>query len=420
MMGQLTQLSPDVRRNFKFDLLAGSLTGLLTGTLNAFILVQARRIGASTFQVSFLAALPFFWMLFSPLWVVLFNQKSPYRIVPLCDGAARVLLILLLLNSTPGWYLFLFALHYLLSSVSASIYCRGMELAYPNGVRGTLMGWVRVGSSLTSLLSTGIAGLLLPLWGVQRLFAFLALFGVGAAISFGQLKQLNPNSFTGKTTAPNLDLRIFKKSYRSSIRILRRDYRFRRYIISLFLFGFANLMAVPVFALYQVDVLKVTDGFISILVLITFISSLICYLIGGRYMDQNIPLHMTIFAFILGPLLPLCYFLAGPPWILLLAGAVSGTMNAAIDLASLNNIIHFANTPAGGGEVNSYMGVHMNLLGIRGTFGPLLVPLLVRLITIRGVLVLLFLLFLAGLGMGLDVLRRFESAMPRSKFKATV
>jgi MFS family permease len=397
-------LSREVKRNFQWDMLSGAFMGVFIGVINAFILVQARRIGATPFQVSFLAAIPFIWMFLSPLWVVLFSGKSPFKMVLICDGIGRLLLILLLVNQTPGWYLLLFSINYLLNSISGTLYGRAMELAYPGGVRGTLMGWVRVGLSLTSLLSTAIAGILLPYWGVQRVFALIAVFGVGAAVTFGQLRRIDAsNGVTqdNKTDLPNF--RLLMAGYRSSLRILREDTMFRQYMIALFLFGIANLMGGPVYALYQVDHLKINDGFIALLASVNFASSLIFYFIGGRFIDQNTPFYLSIRIFAISPLIPLIYFLAGSPWLLLPAAALQGILNAGIDLASLNNVIHFAGARDGEGEVGSYMGVHMNLLGIRGTVGPLMVPVLVPLITIKGVIVLLFLLFLAGLWAGVRV-----------------
>lgn len=267
------------------------------------------------------------------------------------------------------------------------------------------MGWVRVGLSLTSLVSTAIAGFLLPFWGVQRVFALLAVFGVVSSLLFGQLRQTIPSNgvkLDGKADVPKFQW--LKDGYSSSLRILRDDGMFRQYMIALFLFGIANLMGAPVFALYQVDYLKVSDGFIAILASVTFGTSLIFYFIGGRYIDQNTPFNLTIRMFVISPLIPLIYFLAGTPWWLLLAAALQGILNAGIDLASLNNVIHFA-ARGGEGEAGPYMGVHMNLLGIRGTIGPLMVPWLVSLITIKGVILLLFLLFLAGLWAGVRVLR---------------
>jgi MFS family permease len=405
LMEPFTGLSGEVKRNFQWDMLSGVLMGLFIGAINAFILVQARRIGASPFQVSLLAAIPFIWMFLSPLWVVLFSGKSPFKMVLICDGIGRLLLILLLLNHTPGWYLLLFGVNYLLNSISGTIYGRAMELAYPKTVRGTLMGGVRVGLSLTSLLSTAIAGFLLPIWGVQRVFALLAVSGVGSALAFGQLRRINADNGLPNNKEESSNFSLLIAGYRSSLRILREDLLYRQYMIALFLFGIANLMGGPVYALYQVDHLKVTDGFIALLASVNFGASLIFYFVGGRFIDQNTPFSLAIRIFAISPLIPLIYFLAGDPRWLLLAAVLQGILNAGTDLASLNNVIHFAGARGGEGEVGPYMGVHMNLLGIRGTVGPLMVPWLVSLFTIKGVIALLMLLFLAGLWAGLRVSR---------------
>ena len=129
-------------------------------------------------------------MICSPLWVTLFGEKNPFQGILVFDGLSRLSLVFLLFSPSPGWYMIVFCFHYLLSSVSATIYGKAMRLAYPTGARGQLMGLVRIGVSLTAIVSASLAGILLPIWGVQRFFAFSALFGVLSAYSFGRLKPL--------------------------------------------------------------------------------------------------------------------------------------------------------------------------------------------------------------------------------------
>lgn len=123
------------------------LYGLFFGVIGPFVLVQARRLGATPFQVSFLAALPSIWMMLSPLWAALFGKRNPFQTVMLFDGIARLLLTSLVWRKSSNWYVFVFCLHYLFSAVSATVYGKAMRLAYPVESRGRLMGWVRVGSS---------------------------------------------------------------------------------------------------------------------------------------------------------------------------------------------------------------------------------------------------------------------------------
>lgn len=393
MFQLLKQQRPEVRRNFYFDLTAGLFCGVISGGINAFILVQARRLGATDFQVSFLAAVQFIWMLLSPLWAKLFSAKNPFRTVFIFDGLGRACLLLLLFNASPGWYIFLFSAYYLAGSISGTSYCQAMRLGYPSHIRGTLMSWVRVGISLVSIAAAGLAGFLLPMLGVQRFFALVALIGIISAVSFGQLKPLTTESCEPPAeAAPEL----------KPLQVWREDRHYRHYMLAYFIFGFANLMSLPVYTLFQVDILKVSDGFVALLALVTSLASLVFYFVGGRFIDQSTPLNLTVYLLALCPLIPLIYFLSNAPGPLLLVGVIQGLINAGIDLAALNNVIYFA----GAREVSPYMAIHMNLQGLRGTVGPLLAPLVVDCLGYRGFFLFIAILFAAAWWQGMVVLKK--------------
>jgi MFS transporter, DHA1 family, staphyloferrin B biosynthesis exporter len=382
--------SPEVRRNFKFDLISGMSFGLFFGAVNSFVLVQARRLGATPVEVSVLAALPYAWMLFSPLWAKLWGNHDPFKIVWLSDGIGRFLLIFLLFNRSVHWYLVIFCLLYLFGAISSTVYGKALRFAYPVEDRGILLGWVRVGVSLMMIISSGLAGILLPWWGVHWFFAALSIFGIGAAYFFGKLRKVST-----ETTVETPE-----KS--SPMTILRTDSNFRGYMGALLVFGLSSLMSLPIYTLYQVDSLKVSDQFISLLSLFTSCSSLVFYYIWGRFIDRHSSMDLTVIVFAINLVIPLVYLFTGNPWPLLLAAIVQGVVNAGIDLAYLNNVLSFSK----GREISPYMAAHINLLGLRGTVGPLLGPFLVEIFTLKGFFVFVFLLNLVGLWQGYRVLNR--------------
>lgn len=356
--------------------------GLFFGVIGPFVLVQARRLGATPFQVSFLAALPSIWMLFSPLWAALFGKKDPFKGVMFFDGTARLLLLCLVLRETSNWYIFVFCLYYLLTSVSATIYGKAMRLAYPLESRGSLMGWVRVGSSLTQMISTFFAGFLLPLWGVQRVFALFAVFGVLSSLSFAHIKKVTEES--------PLEKQLGKPS---SLDVLRTDGEYRRYILSLFTVGLTNLISAPVYILFQVDFLKVSDSFVSILAILTSLTAVISYYFLGRCIDKYSAPDVTKKILLLNLGLHLIYLCTTSPWPLLAAALLQGIINAGHDLAALNGVIHYAKEK----EISSYMAVHITLLGLRGTIGPLLGSFLLPLTSYNGIFLLAFAINLFGI-----------------------
>lgn len=394
----------EVRRNFGFDLLAACFFGLFFGGINAFVLVQACRLGATSFEVSVLAALPNAWMLFSPLWAKLWGKDDPFKTVRFFDALGRFFLILLLFNSSINWYLLMFGLWYLFGAVSSTVYGKAMRQAYPVEVRGTLMGWVRVGASLMMIISTGLAGLLLPRWGVHCFFAVSSIFGICSALSFGRIRKVLPE-ISGETTQKASALNVF-----------RTDSNFRAYMMAIFVFGLSTLTAVPVYTLYQVDNLKVNDGFVSLLALVTSCSSVIFYYIWGRLFDRHSPLDLTVRIFMINLIIPLVYLFTQSSQPLLLAGLVQGIINAGIDLAYLNSVLYFSE----GRDISPYMAVHINLLGLRGTIGPLLAPILVQIFSMKGFFALILFLNLLGLWLAIRVFKKSQELEVRNQIKCKV
>ncbi len=393
MLSFLYQVPRHIRRNFAFDLSAGVSFGLFFGGVNSFLLVQAIRLGATPFEVGLLAALPNIWMLLSPLWAKMFEHKSPFLGVFMADGISRFCLFFLIFHKSVHWYLLIFAFHYFFSSISVTIYGKAMRQAYPPGIRGTLMGWVRVGSSLAQMLSTAFAGFILPLWGVQYLFAFMAVFGICSSIAFSRIKPVLTESVSVRTE---------KKKTVSALTVFFTDPNFRRYMIALFLFGLANIMTLPAHPLYQVDVLKVSDKFISLFWLIISFASLVFYFMGGRFIDRYSPVKLTLFVFLANLGIPVIYILTGNQWPLLIIALCQGIVNAGIDLAALNSVLHMAEED----KVNSYMAVHISLLGIRGTIGPLIAPVLIQFSSFKIFFGLILILNLMGVWWLLSLLKK--------------
>jgi Na+/melibiose symporter-like transporter len=284
--------------------------------------------------------------------------------------------LLLLLSTSAHWYLAFFALHYFFGSISATVYGNAMRQAYPADIRGTLMGWVRVGSALAQIISIIISGLLLPIWGVGYLFPFLAIFGIGSALTFGRSRQAikeMPRKAGHKISA----LTIFKT-----------DHHYRRFIIALFFFGLATTISLPAYPLFQVDTLKVSDGFISTFSTIISCSALIFYYLGGQLIDRYAPLKVMMGVFIVNLAIPLVYFFTMSQWPLLFIALLQGVVNAGLDLVTLNCVLYMASE----GEINSYMAVNVYLQGLRGTIGPLLAPGLIQVFGYKGLFVFVLVL----------------------------
>lgn len=383
-------LTPQVKRNYYWDLAAAIACGVFLGAINPFILVQARRIGCSPHEIALLAAAPFIGMIFSGFWTGLTDLSRPVRSVSLWDGLARLVLLLLVLLPNKSSFIVIFLFYYLLTTISPPAYATAMRAAYPDGTRGRLMGAVRVGSSLAALLAAWAGGVLLTPWGPYRFFAFSAIFGLLSSIFFRQVREVVPVETVQK-----------RMKWRETLNVFRGDHAFRQYIIAFFVFGFSNIMAVPVYVLYQVDKLQITNEFVSLMAFIASLMSLAFYYIGGRFMDRKGPVKITMVLYAFNMIIPLVYLLSRSVWPLIIVAAVTGVMNAGLDLSALANTMHYA----GKKSVAPYFAIHITLLGVRGTLAPLLGPFLVGHLSYPGFFLVVFIINGIGLWMATRVLR---------------
>lgn len=393
--GVTVGLSPKVKRNYYWDLVAAICCGIFLGAINPFILVQARRIGCSPQEIALLAAAPFIGMIFSGLWTGLTDLKHPVRSVSFWDGLARVVLFLLVLFPAKTGFILIFICYYLLTTVSPPAYATAMRSAYPDGARGRLMGAVRVGSSLAGLLAAWAGGILLTPWGPYRFFAFSAVFGLLSSVSFRQVREIEP-----------VEVAHSRMNWRETLDVFRRDHAYRKYVVALFVFGFSNLMAVPVYVLFQVDRLHISNEFVSLMAFITSLMSLAFYYIGGRWMDRNGPVTITATLYGLNMLIPFVYLLSRSVWPLAIAAAVTGIMNAGLDLSALGNTMHYA----GKRSVAPYFAIHITLLGVRGTLAPLVGPFLADHLSYTGFFLLALAINGCGLWMAVRVARDDQRA----------
>ncbi|MGB9619612.1 MAG: MFS transporter, partial [Armatimonadota bacterium] len=134
-----------------------------------------------------------------------------------------------------------------------------------------------------------------------------------------------------------------------------------------FVFGFANFLATPIYTVYQVEIGVDTTwaGVYSIIAALTMTAS---YFYWGPYTDRRSPQVVLAVQTLCYATIPLIYCFATNPWMLLPAMVVSGVVNAGLELSYLTGVLHFAPED----RVTSYQGVFLSLMGVRGMVAPLI------------------------------------------------
>src|SRR5262249_8539321 len=148
--------------------------------------------------------------------------------------------------------------------------------------------------------------------------------------------------------------------------ILREDHAYRWFALSVFTYGFGNLLMTPIIPLIQVDQLGMTTTQMSWLANLAQIVAVGAVFYWGRYIDLHSPQRAVVMNILWNALIPLFYIGAGSYWMLVPAFLIAGITNAGIDLSYFSAILGFA----GEKTVSRYQALQSFLLGIRGTIAP--------------------------------------------------
>jgi MFS family permease len=367
----------EASQSVAWDMLAGAFSGLYMGMTFPFFTKIARgELDSSQAAISLMVAAPFIGNLFSPLWA---RQMEGRAKMPFVLGSwllARALLFFMPLALTGSIFVGLVGGVQLIGTVSTPAYTSLMRDIYPDYARGRLMGYVRVCAQSLMFLATFTAGRLMDNGVSFRvLFVLAGVFGFAAAFAFRMVRPL-PSVEHAPPGPPHTDREHSASSFlRETLGILKHNPAYRYFAMSVFIYGLANLMVQPLFALYQVDVLKIRSTEIANLTNATSLCSIAGSFFWGRFMDRKGPAFTVLCSILLITLIPVVYLTTTSVNGLLFASALSGFGFSGIELSYLSSILLYSEP----GRTAQYQSLHSLLLGIRGVIAPLLaIPLMQR------------------------------------------
>jgi MFS family permease len=358
----------EARYSLGWDILAGICAGAYMGALFPFLLRIARgELHASDLAISLLIAAPFVGNLLAPIWA---RQMEGRAKMPFCLASwipARMLLLAMPWIGTAWSFTAILGSLQFIGTISSPAYASLMKDIYPDRARGRLMGYVRVAMQSAMFLSTLVAGRLLDhVISYQYVFPVAGLFGVATACAFSRVRPL-----IAPVSDPPRGL-PFGAFVRDTFQILRDNVPYRWFALSVMTYGFGNLVAQPLYALYQVEALRITNTQIANLTNFGSIMAIVGAFFWGRRIDR-IGAPRAVFLCILLVMGISAVYAFRPPMILLFLGAgLAGFGFAGIELSYMASILTYAEP----GRAAQYQALHSLLLGIRGILAPLVgVPL---------------------------------------------
>jgi hypothetical protein len=338
-------------------------------------LIAVKSLGAPAWEVAILAAAPPLGNLLAVFWsqrVARSANKIRYFFWPEIVTSTLLILIAFTRNShtfTIGLWMFL-----LLRAPLVLVHSSVLRMNYPAQWRSWLLARALALSQIVTASAGLIFGQLLETEPAiyRLLFPLAGLCGLMGAFQVRRIVlRSESSSSSGKEGAGNGEGNgngpAPDYSLGRILRVLREDDRFRRYEFSFSLFGFANIMTLPVIPLFLEKRLGIHYGAAGlILVTIPMLIDTLMLPQWGKICDRHNPLLMrAVFNFIFscGPLI---YTVSTSLWMFATGRAIIGIVQGGSGLVWVLGINYFARRE----DVPVYMGIHQSLTGIRGLIAP--------------------------------------------------
>jgi len=398
------------RRNYYYEfkhLLPWSvLAGLVEGQFAS--VVVSKTFQGSDFLIAVATATPFAAYIFSLLWGMLCVGRAKVRLAVLFGAGTA--LCAGLAGAVPAeprgvlWFMASIAAAQVLLAGVVTVRSAIWRANYPHSVRGQIAARLQAVRSIISVVTVQAAAA----WCDQHPDAYRFVFPIAAvcgAVGVVVLTRLHIRGERGElrraTRTLDGDLRegTFEPYnltallspghiFRETSRILRKDWRFRRYCVGQFLQGAANLMTISVVVAIVSRDLQLPDdrGFwisSGLIVALPVLSLLASIRRWGRLFDSLGVLRFrvvnvmcwaaSLFFGLLATLVTVYASAIGatffPLAILLFAlrGILHGVSQGGGTLAWNLGHLHFARPE----EAEMYMGIHVFLAGVRGLIAPL-------------------------------------------------
>lgn len=269
-LGFTTEVPPEHRKNFAHLYWDVAFWGLLNGSVVNFLGVYCSRIGATPLQMGLLIAIPALMNLIVTLPATIWLRNLPStRVVPITALITRLfygLLIplpMLLPPETRIWVILGIVLFQnITGAIAATIGNAFLAETVPVEWRGQVVGNRNALIAITTMVTSLVVGQVLNNMsfaaGYQVIFA---LGFAGSMASAYHLFQVKPVLLP--PAIPTLDGEIAPAPAAGArMEILRGP--FRKLLVMMFLLNIAIFMLSPIFPLYQVNVLHLTDQTISL------------------------------------------------------------------------------------------------------------------------------------------------------------
>ncbi|MEQ8226274.1 MAG: MFS transporter, partial [Candidatus Eremiobacterota bacterium] len=230
------------------------------------------------------------------------------------------------------------------------------------------MGYVRAIAIISTLVGAAVGGRLLDMGGLysyKLVFPAGGMMGIISSLIFSRLTIVSTNGNGGNSL---YELKAVSKSLKN---IITSPVLLYLYSVE-FIIGFANLIGIGVYPMFQVDILKLSNSAVGILSVMSSAGGIIFLYIWGRINVGRVNFSSFKIVLSMVPFISLLYILAHNIYPLCMASFIAGMCWNAWDILFMNYLLQSTGNDNIG---KSYVGVRYTLMGIRSLMAPLLIKL---------------------------------------------
>jgi len=350
------------RQTFRRHVLAALLDGVYAGLVSITAYVLRKELHATALQIALLYSLQMSMFAFSSVGAAFITLGNHRRVMLLAGLLGRFSYLWVMLWHTPTSLIAIVAW----VSLCHATYLPAQNMIFRTNYRRTTRGVCYARAQIVALAATSSAAWLVGRFLNWRADTFPAVFavagccGLGAYLAYRSMP--NPDSGSELRRARRLPFADF-------FEILRADRFFRRYELNFFLYGVAFMISEPLVPMLVNDVFRAdwgqasrVFGVIHPLVMIVFLP------LYGRMLDRTGAVPVAALAYIALAFWPLSLAVARSVGGAYVAYAFFGLGMAGVDVAWMLG----ANTFAPRERIQSYMGIHVTMVGLRAMIAPFL------------------------------------------------
>lgn len=387
-MLHINQFPFEMRKNYLLDSIAGIFYGLFQGLVITFCSVTLRKLQAGVFAVSFISMAPFIAYLATLLWAYLSSRGNKVLWVSIPTIIARAVLLFSYFMVSPSELIILLCVHFFLEVIATTPYSAVMKEIYPDEYRSQAMGYVKMLSIIATIAGSIIGGKLFDIGGLYSyrwIFPIGGLMGMTSSFIFGFIKLPMIHRRDNHIDELNLVTKSIKNIVSSKTLV---------YLFAVeFIIGISNLIALGMYPLFQVDIMKLPHTSVGILNSFISVGGIIFLYIWGRTKVGKISLDSYKKVVYMVPLLPFLYAISHNYFLLCLSSFLAGVCWNGWDILLMNYLIQNAGK---GATARGYVGIRFTMLGIRGTLTPLIIHYVLSVTDIRIALLITVFTSLAG------------------------